>query len=222
MIKSDLRTAVLNAADAYGSPRWNADVGGEVDFWIGQTMDQEWRRILDASPFYRTNRVTITSNSSGYYQVSDLTVTNQRLNKVIALTIDNIVYEETKANKYVLANTYNTAVPQYLWWFEGDQIMALPKQTTKAALVLVNTIPERFPNISNESDAVVWPDGYEQVLVWAAAAMLLNKGGVESGPGMSLDMKAEAIRADMLGDLKRRTLHAGLMLYNDSAMEWGG
>lgn len=222
MIKSALRERVLNAADAYGSPRWNYDIGGEVDLWIGATMDEEWRRILDASAYYRVRRVTITSDAAGYYNISDLSTATQRLNKVIAFTVDNIVYEETTVKKYVLAPTYNSAVPQYLWWFEGEQIFAMPIQASKAAIVLINHIPPRYENIAAEADTVTWPDGYEQVLVWSAAAKLLDKGGVESGPAVALKMNAAQARDDMLTDLKRRSLAPGKMLYADSSMEWAG
>lgn len=227
MIKSALRTAVANAADALNSPRWVFTAGGEVDLHIGATMDQEWRRILDASAFYRTNRVTITSASDGYYSVSDLTTgtgdTVKRLYKVIAFSVGNIVFEETRMANYVLAPSDGLSnFPQWLWYFEGDKIMAFPKTAANSAVVVVNQIPCRFENLASDSSTVTWPDGYENVLVWAAASKLLQKGGVETGASAALEMQAEMLRKDMLEDLRRRSLKPIVPIYADSSIEWGG
>lgn len=227
MVKSQLRTRVANAADALNSPRWDFSIGGEVDTQIGATMDQEWRRILDASAFYRVGRRTVTSDSSGYYDIADLSTgtgdDTERLYKVIAFTSGSIVYEQTKLTNYLLAPENGLSnFPQWLWFFEGDQIMALPKQQSQTALVIVNHIPTRFDNLLEEDSDVTWPDGYENVLVWSSAAKLLDKGGVETGAAVALEARAEALRKDMLEDLIRRSLKPLGPIYADSAIEWAG
>lgn len=227
MIKSQLRTQVANAADALNSPRWDFTAGGEVDFWIGATMDQEWKRILDASAFYRVGRRTVTADADGYYAVADLSTgtgdNQQRLYKVIGFTQGDIVYEQTSMEQYLLSPQDGLSnYPQWLWFFEGDQIMSLPKTPAGTALIVVNHIPTRFDQLADDASTVTWPDGYEQVLVWSAAAKLLQKGGVETGAAASLEMMANMAREDMLQDLLRRSLKPVAMKYNDSAIEWGG
>ncbi|MEO5589947.1 MAG: hypothetical protein ABIS03_10210, partial [Gemmatimonadaceae bacterium] len=61
--KAQLRTSTSNIADANGSTRWSTTATtGEVDIIMGYVHAREWKRILNAAPYYRTNKVTPTSD----------------------------------------------------------------------------------------------------------------------------------------------------------------
>lgn len=224
MTKSDLRTRVLQAADAVGTTRWDTTANGEVDQHIGIVMDKEWKRILNANAFYRVSRLAPVSDSDGYYALADFSSgtgdSTQRLYRIIAITIDNVVYEQTQLSRYVLAPTTTVATPMYLWYIEGTKIAALPKQTLKEASVVVNWIPPRQDQLSGDSVTVDFPNGYENVLVWASAAQLLNKGGAESDAASILAAQAEELREDMLQDLARQSIKPITMQFNDMNYDW--
>ncbi len=223
--KSALRTRVLQLADAVDSPRWDDSPNGEVDQHVGIAMDREWKRILNANPYYRVARLTPTSDTDGYYSVSDLSTgvgdARQRLYRVLAFAVDNIVYEEGRMDQYLLPNS-GQLQPNYVFYFEGTKIMALPLTTTKSATVVINWIPPRQDLLSLETSEVDFPDGYENVVAWSAAAMLLNKGAVEAGAAQLLELQAEQLRQDMLQDIARRTTNPIKMRYADDRSDWGG
>lgn len=223
--KAELRTRVLNMADASGSDRWDDTAGGEVDEIIGVAFDREWKRILNANPYYRVGRRTPTSDSSGYYAVSDLTSGSgnsaERLYRVIAFSVDSTVYEETRLDQYLFPST-SSPQPQYLWYFEGSYIVALPLTASKQATVIVNHLPTRTDDLSAEDSTVTFPDGYEDVVVCSAAALILMKGSAEAGAAASLEIQAEELRQDMLQDIARRSLKPIGIRYNDSVSDWAG
>lgn len=212
-------------ADAVDADRWDSTPGGEVDELIGTAMDREWKRILNAAPYYRIGRRSVTSDASGYYTVANLDSGSgdsaERLYRVLAFSIDDVVYEETRLDQYLFPNV-STPQPQYLWYFEGQQIMALPLTASKAATVVVNHIPTRHDNLADEGSTVTFPDGYETVLVCSAAALLLMKGAAEASASQALEIQAEELRNEMLQDLMRRSTGPIRMRYNDSAWDWAG
>jgi hypothetical protein len=211
-------------ADAVGADRWDTTAGGEVDMHIGTAMDREWKRILNANAYYRVGRRTPTSDSDGYYAIADLDSGSgdsaERLYRVISLAVDETVYEETRLDQYLFPSTA-TPQPQFLWYFEGSKIMALPKTASKQASVIVNHIPTRFDNLETDNSTVTFPDGYENVLVCMAAALLLVKGGAEASASQVLEIQAEELRNDMLQDIMRRSLKPIGMRYVDNAWDWG-
>lgn len=212
-------------ADAVGADRWDDTAGGEVDLHIGTAMDREWKRILNAAPYYRVGRRTPTSSSTGYYALSDLDSGSgdsaQRLYRVIAFSVDSVIYEETRLDQYLIPDT-SSPQPNYLWYFEGSNILALPIQASKQATVVVNYLPTRFENLATDASTVDFPDGYENVLVCMGAALLLMKGGAEAQASQTLEIQAEELRADMLQDLMRRSMAPVRMRYNDNAWDWAG
>lgn len=223
--KAELRTRTLQLADAIDASRWDASIDGEVDKHIGTVFDREWKRILNADPYYRVWRGPWGVNSEGYYELAALNTesgdSRRRWYRIIAFSRDSTVYEQSRLDQYLLPDT-SSPQPQFIWYFEGEYVLALPIQTTGSATVLVNWIPVRYDDISGEDVPVDFPDGYEDIIAWSAASKLLNKSGSEAGRAQVLELQAEALREDMLQDLARRSLAPIRMKYTDSTWDYGG
>lgn len=223
--RAQLRTRALNRADANGAGRWDATAGGEVDQLGGIVFDREWRRILNANPYYKFNTVTVNSDgTTGRYPISSLTTgaadAVKRFYRIIAVRIDDVMYEEVPFKEWSLAETL--AMAPRVWWYEGDNIMALPKALAKPGVFSVNYIPCRIDNLSADNVAVDFPDGYEDVLVLEWAKHILVKGGAETPEALAMGALAEELRVDMLQDIARRSTNPLRMRYADSSWDWGG
>lgn len=227
--RAQLRTRIVEKADATNSNRWDTTGGGEVDQMAALVADREWRRILNANQFYQMARRQPTSDSDGYYLASDLASgsgdTLQRLYRVLKVMIDQIVYEEGQFDMYVggMINTL-TPGPYYLWyWEDATKIAALPVQASHQATgIWVNWIPQKIDQLSADSIAIGFPDGYEDIVAWETAAMMLMKGGTEAPAAAALKILAEEMRQDMLQDLARLSTKSKRMQYNDTFQDWGG
>lgn len=225
LTRAQYRQRILRDMDAVSSGRWDQTAGGEVDQKLGVVFDQNWRRILNANRYYRIAKYTPTSDADGKYAISDLSVTgtdtDKRMYRVLAVAIDNVVYSEGEFIDNVLSLTNQ---PNYrVWWRDGLYLQAIPLAASKTADgIWVNYIPTRPENLSDDSVAVDFPDGYEQILVWEAAALLLSKAGAESGAGAELRELAAELKQDMLQDISRFSTKPMKMRYEDEAGEWGG
>ena len=225
--RAQIRTRTLRRADAVGSPRWDTTAGssGEVDQILGLAFDKEWRRILNANRYYRYAKRTPTSNSSGRYVLSDLDSgsgdTVQRLYRIIKVVIDDILYKHSRFDLWPQAEDKGWS-PR-VWWREGDDVFALPKQASKAATgIYVNHIPARIDNLSADTVNITFPDGYEDIGCLEAAALILSKGGAETQASSELKALAEEMRADMLQDIARLSTEPLRFEPEDSAMDWAG
>lgn len=230
LTRAQMRTRVLRNADAVSAIRWDTTAGslGEVDQKIGVVFDREWKRILNHNRFYKFAQRTPTANTNGRYLISDLTTgsgdTQQRLYRVLLVVIDGRPYKSTNFLMYPIAEASNVAL--YVYWREGDFIMALPKQVSKVLSgfdgIWVNYIPTRFDNLSGDGVNVDFPDGHEDVLCWESAAFLLSKGGQETAEARECKALAEELRRDMLDDISRFTTDPIYMEYDDLAVDWAG
>ena len=95
--RAQLRTRILRRMDAEDNSLWDTTAGatGEVDQVMGFVFDKEWRRILNANPDYRTNRVQLTADTDGKYAISGLTTgsgdTVKRFYRMRTVTCNNRV-----------------------------------------------------------------------------------------------------------------------------------
>lgn len=227
MIRSGLRNSVLDLADARGSGHWDSTAGGEVDLRISGIYDKVWRRILSANRFYRVARRTPISDATGRYAVSDLTGGAgdglQRFYRVLTVVIDARGYQEEKLTDWALAESFDQGASAFVWYLEGTNLTALPIQALKQAdAIWVNWIPQRPSALTDDSSAVDWPDGYDEVLIHLAAARLLMKGGEESQAALELRGAVEEDYQEMLSDIARFSTNPLFMSPTDSALEWGG
>ncbi|HUT86466.1 MAG TPA: hypothetical protein VMX15_00060 [Candidatus Heimdallarchaeota archaeon] len=220
------RERIVREMDAITSGRWDQTAGGEVDQKLGVVFDQNWRRILNANRYYRIVKRTPTSDADGKYAISDLSDLSspdsaKRLYRVLALAVEDVVYEEVAFIDNILTTVHQQNYRT--WWREGEYIQCTPVLANKVASgIWVNYLPTRPENLSDDAQAVDFPDGYEQILIWEAAALLLSKAGAESGAGAELKDLASELKQDMLQDLTRFSTKPMQMIHSDEAGEWGG
>lgn len=220
------RQRIVREMDAVQSGRWDQTAGGEVDQKLGVVFDQNWRRILNANSEYTNYKSTPTSDAEGRYAIADLSDLSdpdnaKRMYRVIAVAVDDVVYSEDKFKANILSTTLS---PTYrIWWKVGQYIQCLPAEANKTATgIWVNYIPTRPENLSADDKAVDFPDGYEQILVWEAAALLLSKGGAETNAAKEMLGMASNLRQDLLQDISRFSTSPIQMSYSDDASIWGG
>ncbi|MGJ0510186.1 MAG: hypothetical protein ACR652_24330 [Methylocystis sp.] len=223
------RTRAQQMADASGSQRWDSTAGaaGEIDQFLGDEFDRSWRRILNASPFYRVAQRTATSDATGRYAIADLTNTTtanaqQRLYRVLRVAINNITYQfQPRSEQEFLAASLGL-YRGYYWYLEGLFLTAMPiSASTVATGIWVNYIPTRIDNLSADTITVDYPDGYERIISLRTAAAMLNKGGAEAEGARYLIAQADQLEAEMLQDLARVSIEPTRIAYPDSAADWG-
>lgn len=228
--RAQYRTRILRRMDATGSSRWDTTAGsaGEVDQVLGFLFDREWRRILNANPFYQTNAIQATSDTNGAYPISSLTTgsgdTKKRFYRVIGIILNSAAYEEVTKKNYLLAPSLNLGYR--VWFRDGDNIYCLPIEQNKTMVspeaIHVNWIPERPDNLAADGSTVSFPDGYEEILCLEAAAFLLAKGGAETDTSAEFRQMAESLRQEMLADIQRFSINPMRTLYPDSPYDWAG
>ncbi len=227
MNRLQLRTAALKKADAYGSGRWDATPGGEVDGHISDAFDQLWRQILNANEDYLVAKRTPTSDATGRYQLSELTVAVgdelQRLYRIKGVYIDGRKYEgPVSAKQYAAAEIMDLGV-QFVWYQEGQAIVALPIQANKAATaIMVNYQPQRPDQFEGDDSTVQFPDGHEKVLVYWSAAEILTKGGAETQASLELRAFVQDAHDELLESVGRLSTNPRTLQYSDDPGEWGG
>ena len=224
--RAQLRTQIVRAMDATNSARWDLTAGGEVDTLCGHVFDREWRRHLSHQTFLRTAKRQPVADSSGRFLVSALAGgsadTTERLFRVLSVVLQNRVYQEVRYQDWILGSIVNQSA--YVWYRNGDYLEVLPVPASGAQPdgIYINHIPQRPDRLSADGVTVTFPDGYEQILVYETAAMLLAKGGAEIDTSANFKALAEEMRQDMLQDLARFSNKPTSMQYADQASDWYG
>lgn len=228
--RAQYRTRVLRRMDAVSSTRWDTTAGsaGEVDQVLGMVFDKEWRRILNANAYYKSQTVQSTADSEGKFAISDLTTgsgdTAKRFYRVNAAVLNSAVYTEVEPRDYTLAPTFN--VGWNVWYRRGDFIYVVPVEPFKVLSgtdgFRVSYIPTRIDNLAADGSAVDFPDGYEEIICLEAAAWLLAKGGAETNTTAEFRAMAESLRQDMLSDIARISNRPISMKFPDFSFDWGG
>jgi hypothetical protein len=230
--KSGLRTRALQLADAVSSPRWDTTATtGEVDVHMGMVHMREWRRILNANPYYRVARRTPAIDSSGRIAISSLSDSSsadalETFYRVLMVAVNNTPYKEIIPKEGLLAGiqiTTGSAMPgSNIWFRQGDYIMVPDAANSTATGVWVNHVPTPANLLSGEAIVVTFPDTYEDLLAYELAAILLSKGSAESDSAATMKAFAEDLRRDMLQDIARFSIAPQQFQFADTAAEWGG
>lgn len=223
--KLQLRTRATDMADATGSTRWSTTATtGEVDVRLGVVHWRLWKRILNAHPYFRMAKRTPAADPEGRYLISALSTDSEIFYRVLKFAVEERPYKFAVAKDYLLRAASDSDSRQYVWWREGDYLMALPKaaEGTTPTGIWVSHVPMRFDLIETDGATVVWPDGYEDILVAYGAAALLRKGATEARAAAELERWGEEMLGELLQDIARPSLNPLEFQYTDSASEWGG
>lgn len=231
LTRAQLRTRCQRVMDAVASTRWDTTAGatGEIDQVLGLVHMQEWKRILNVNRHYRVNKVQPTSDSDGRIAISSLTTGSadsvKNFYRVLLFARANYPYKTGTVEEWALGET--NGVSPRVWYLEGTNIMFLPKEVSTALTgasdgIWVNYYPCLVDRLSSDSVTVDFPDGYEGIIAYEAAAILLAKGGAEFDTTQRLKVLAEEMREAMLQDLARTSAKAMRMSFEDTSAQWGG
>ena len=216
-------------ADARSAQDWTDD---DVRVLLGMIHAREWKRILNANRYYRTQTLTLAQDPNGQIAFSALSTGSadrqQRFYRALWATDGNRVWgEEQWAHLPIVpANVANFVAP--CWYPTGltsdptlRAIQFVPMSPNLSMSVSVNHLPTRADQLSADTVTVEWPDDYEMVLVYETAAAMLAKGGRETGATADLQRLADQVRADMLGDIVRVSTDPVRIDFPDTSREWG-
>lgn len=197
-------------ADAENAQRWTAF---QVNAQFALVFDRGWRRILDADPLYRYTRLVVTPDSDGLVPLTTLTaaITPSQFHRVFD-------------KRLILNSTLIDQSAEVVWnpSVIGSSVK-YPVATAGTSLACwFNHWPENPQSYTTTPDAqaVNWPTGYELVLAYHLAAMLLSKGALEVGASAALLSYVDDLYTDMLQTLMRRTTAPATMGAPDDAASW--
>lgn len=227
MTREDLTSLTREVADMVDSPRWS---DANIQKLLGLAQWQELAGLLNANRMYYVNTVTPTQDSDGQFDVTDLTSGSgnsvKNFYRVITMAQPNnsaataqLYYREATFEEFPNPQP-STSLP-YVWYRFGDVIQILPAVGGQQMSVVVNYRPCRIDLLADDADNVPFPDGYEAMLAYVAGAMMLDKGGQESGAANALLANAESVRQSMLLDLGRSSTMPTIARAFDNRQDWG-
>lgn len=210
--------------DAVESDRWSDELILTV---LGNVFDEEWSNILNAAPYYTFALRTVPQDSNGQFLLTSLNTgtgdAQENFYRILNLSDNNANYSETRYQDVPLATSTNfLSMYGYAYYLAGDFVQCLPIGSGVNMVVGVNWKPTNIVDLDSSASNITFPLHAELLLVYGAAANLLNKGGAESNAAQVLLRMADAERASMLDDLRRRTINPTRMAYPDSRAAWGG
>jgi hypothetical protein len=222
-----LTAQVRQVMNATGSAQWT---DAELQAWLGLVHWQEYANLLNVINSYQMQAISVTQDANGQFAVSSLTTgtgdTAKNFYRILAVAqpattggVYQFFYQQTQFKMYPNPQP-NTAMP-YVWYRYGQNIQVLPVQSGTGLTVTVNYRPPRVNQLSADSVAVDFPDGYEPILSWRAAALALRKGGSESQAANDLDYQAKLMREEMLMDLGRTGTTPIIAGAFDDISDWG-
>lgn len=223
-----LETLISDTRDFADAPS-TADRWGEgyVLRILSSVYDAEWSNILNAAPYYRFAQRSVTTSSTGVFAMTSLDGgsgdSEQNWYRVLSMTDGNsAVYKQVDFADVPLATTTNYLNSyEKLWYLAGTDVQILPASAV-ALTISVNHKPTSLDDLASTASIITFPANSHIVLAAEAAALMLLKGGSESGPANSLFQLAERERARMLLDIQRRSINPLILRPTDSAADWAG
>lgn len=209
-------------ADARQSERWTVS---DVTYALGLVHMREWKRLLNAAPYYRFATRTVSQDAAGQIAVSALDGgsgdTQERLYRVLDVAQQERVYDEVSFRDVPTATTTPTANVLRAWYRIGSVLQCLPAESGAVMTVWVNHTPTPLDRLASDTSFGEFPRDYELLIPYEAAAWLLVKAGTETDSAQALQQMAEQIRQDMLADLARASTQPMQMRYPDRRQDWG-
>lgn len=223
--RAELITLTRQAIDGVNSDRWDDT---EITAVLDLIHDSEWSHILQVAPYHRIGERSVTTDSSGRFDLADLDSgtgdSEERFYRIVTLRDANgNVWSETSARNVPVASASGRALhgDRFQFYLYGEEIQVLPVANGTALTVVVNHKPPIISDLSADSIEVEFPAGNIAIVAWQAGAHLLLKGGQEPEAAGALLSMAASERERMLADLARRTMNPRFIEPADDAWEWG-
>lgn len=193
---------------------------------MGNIHIREWRRLLNAAPYYRVAQRTPPIDASSRLALTDLSSgsadTKQNLYRILEVVVDNRPLKEIPAKDGFMAGIATGSSAGDTYFRQGDYLICPGHPSVTATGVFVNYTPTPADALSADNIAVDWPEGYELVLAYELAAVILSKGAAEADAAATMKAFAEDYRRDMLQDVARISINPQVLQFPDTAREWGG
>lgn len=194
---------------------------------MGNVHIREWRRLLNAAPYYRVALRTPTLDSSSRVTLASLSNTatadaQENLYRVLEVVIDNRPLREIDTRDGLMATLSDSHLTGDFYFRQGSYLICPGHPSVVATGIFVNHTPTPANSLSGEGVTVEWPEGYELVLAYELAAVVLSKGAAETDAAAQCKAFAEDYRRDMLQDLARISINPQMMRFPDTPAEWAG
>jgi hypothetical protein len=213
-------TLVDEMADASGQPRWGTTLKRQL---LGTVHWREWRSLLNANRVLRFAERTVTLDSDGRFNKTDLNTgsgdTLETYYRIQTLRRGNIFYQPSEYKEFPISPG-DVTFPN-VWYERGSQIQVIPNDSSLSeAIVGVNHLPARADLLASDSSTVVFPEGYDLLLAYETAAMMFTKGGAETAAAADMRQMARVLREEMHQDQRISVLpmRMGAM---DDPNDWG-
>lgn len=222
--RDQLVTEARALADAESDTRWTSTT---VLRHLDTVFDSEWGRVLAAFPSFRVSHLTPAVDTDGYLQKADLTGGTgdslRRFYRIVGVRDGSRTYALSDLGDNVLTAELGGGLEHYgpVYWWEGDAIRLSPVPTGTVTVTVTHR-PQLPTALASGSSTVTFPEPWEMLLAYGTAALMLTKGGGETGAAADLKATADLLRDDMLADLSRRDQVPATWRYSDSRADWAG
>lgn len=222
MNRNEVLSETRAMADATNSTRWSDP---QILRLLDTAFKREWARILNANRYYRIGTRAV-SPVNGRFAVSALDGGSgdsaERFYRIIGVHDGDNLFRGAELVDNLLTPTLGPQGSSLFrqFWRVGSEIEVHPPGGSLS--IVVNHTPQLPTLLAGGSSTVVFPEGYESVLLLETAAYMLVKGGAETREASDLKVLAEEIRGEMLADLARITTDPQEFRHGDSRYDWAG
>lgn len=193
----------------------------------GMVHVDEWRKLLGASPYLRTQRLNIVILADNRFAWSTLSSvgtgnTKRTVHRVLQMQDaagNNVQYVQPD-RLHLVGDTGSVQSSDALWTRVGDDVQLFG--CTSPVSVLINWTPCSIAGLASDSDQIDFPDEYLPVLYYDTAALALSKGGRETAEARELMQTADLFRQRMLAAYQRMSSEPWVLPAADAPWEWGG
>ena len=223
--RSDLITRIRQASDTVSATvdypdAFLLDIAGMVHI-------DEWKKIFDEAPYYRTASVAVALDSSKTFAWSALSTgtgnSAKNAYRVLEMTNtrgDNLVYHQP--DRLRLADPSRVQTTFRMWTRNGDRVQTFGTTALDTLTVLVNYTPCSVSDLASDADTVDWLNDYKPILWYESASTVLAKAGREVSEAQQLAGLADVMRQKMLSGIRREAATPYVMSADDNPWEWGG
>lgn len=195
--------------------------------WLNRTLGlihmQEWKGILTTAPYYQVAERTVNTDASGLVQLAALdggaADTREHTFRALEVAVDGQPFQYVPTKDYPFAASEGTSARV---WLERGRAIQVPSIINGVVTALVSFFPCRADLLSNDTQVVGFPDGYELLLAYMLGARMGGKGAEEAGAAEYLKGEAAEIRAPMLIDIRKIAERPTRIEASDDRSDWEG